>query len=426
MNLNLFIGNLLMQITFIFAFIRINKTEKDWNIKKHIIISIIFIVSAIAWMALNQILNNAITSLIFLLYFIVLFKFTFGMPLKKVVINILVIWTIFVIFDVVIMLCISLLHDLNVISEAYNHTFIATLFLLVASITFYSIKPIVRQLEKFLSKILKVNFSLLKLITIVAFFVALAIICYVNLDFFKVPLIINTTIIIFLFVVIFIVNQEYKIYTLIEKNNNILENNKKLTKVVDENRIFKHNLTSKLNGVKSVVNKDAKNLINEIILSYNNKYETIKDLSKIPDGINGIVYEKIYSLKDENVSIVTSNQLKDNLIQSISPKSYSLLCETLGVCLDNALEAVVDSKDKALLLNIEDAGKEIKIEIINTFSNEIDIDALGTMNYTTKKKGHGLGLFSLFERNNLRIKTKIINDTFRNEIFIKKLENKNQ
>lgn len=84
------------------------------------------------------------------------------------------------------------------------------------------------------------------------------------------------------------------------------------------------------------------------------------------------------------------------------------MCDALGVSLDNALEAASNSKDKMIYMNFYESEEEILIMIENSFSNNLDIDKLGTVNYSTKKIKSGIGLFSILNRNrvvtNARVK----------------------
>ena len=92
---------------------------------------------------------------------------------------------------------------------------------------------------------------------------------------------------------------------------------------------------------------------------------------------------------------------------------------------DNALESAKNTKEKLVYLEFKETDTEIKITVINTFSGGVDLDCLGEVNYTSKKKGHGLGLYSLF-RKNLNIKTSIKNNLFINDIAIKKSQAKSE
>jgi hypothetical protein len=215
-------------------------------------------------------------------------------------------------------------------------------------------------------------------------------------------------------------NREYNNYELKLTNEYLIKNNEFYLTIINDYRILKHNLIHQLNGVKSVSNKKGQDLINELIKEYNNNTKTVQDMKKMPMGISGIVYEKIYGFENSNLSIGIDNNINSNVFEMLTPKSYNLLCEALGVLLDNALEATEKTKEKILMIDMKETTEAYHIKIINTFKTILDIDSIGTLKYSTKKTGHGIGLFSLIGRKKLKIKTSIINDLFFNEIIVEK------
>ena len=126
--------------------------------------------------------------------------------------------------------------------------------------------------------------------------------------------------------------------------------------------------------------------------------------------------------KEENLNITTINHIDEHILEKITPKSYNLLCEALGVVLDNAMEAAKESEDKIVYLHFTEVEDQIKIKVMNTYTGIIDIEKLGTINYTSKKKGHGIGLFSLIEKKKLDIRNSLKNNFFITNIAINKLE----
>ena len=209
-----------------------------------------------------------------------------------------------------------------------------------------------------------------------------------------------------------------KIYN--EALKNLLNNNLYYVDLNSKNRIFKHNIIHKLDGVKTVANDKVKKLVNDIIKEYNLSSLPNKEIDNLPNGINGLICQKIYSNKSKKLNFAINNYLKSDLFEILTPKNYNKLCETLGICLDNAINASLKTKDKVLQIVILENDDNIFIKIINTFKSEIEIDNLGKLNYTTKREGQGLGLYSIFMKKGVKIKTSIINNLFENQLIIKK------
>lgn len=210
-------------------------------------------------------------------------------------------------------------------------------------------------------------------------------------------------------------NNELKII-----NKNLIKNNDFYITVVNDYRVLKHNIIHQLNGIKSVSNKKATTLINDLMEEYNTNFKNLKIEAKMPSGINGIVYEKIYTYPNQDFRLEIDNSIESDIFNNLTPKSYNLLCEALGVLLDNALEASEKSKEKIIMIDMKETEESYNIKIINTFDEILDLEKIGTMKYTTKNYGHGIGLYSLIGRKKLKIKTSIINDLFFNEIIIEK------
>jgi|GEM_PF-3413220 len=416
---------ILMQFIFLICYKKvINKSNKIKT--NRLIFGTIFIFAyGYLWDIMKIYIPTFQVSLISLIFLISLCYFIYKKSPKETIIKTTLIWSTFFLLDFILIIIMSIL--LNFINIDLN------VFFIIGSLCMYLIEYLLFRSKKFqlffkkVSNILiKINNSYIKIIAIAFVIILLASICFTDLDHLELTSIITVFMIIFLFLITIIIKQEYSIYTIKEKNDNLLANNGKFLKNINNDRAFKHNLTNKLLGVKSVVDQKGKDLINDIIQEYNSGYDPIIHISEIPDGINGIVYEKLSILHDKQVNVEVDNCLDFELLDIISARSYNLLVECLGVCLDNAIEAVINAKEKVLMICINEEEENIVLEIINTFSHSIDVDKLGMIDYTTKsRKGHGLGLFSLFEKKNVTVQTHIINNTFRNMIYIKKT-NKNQ
>ena len=202
---------------------------------------------------------------------------------------------------------------------------------------------------------------------------------------------------------------------------NLLENNNYYISENTKNRVFRHNIIHKLNSIKSVGDKSVNKLINDIIKE--NKISSINvDADLLPNGINGIISNIIYNRNTKDFNIVISNCLHSNLLEVLSPRKYNKLCEMLGVCLENAMGACEKTKEKILQIMILEDDSNVTINITNTFNSKLEVDKIGSLNYTTKNKGHGLGLYSLFEKRNVIVKSSIVNDLFKTKLIIKKIK----
>ena len=124
------------------------------------------------------------------------------------------------------------------------------------------------------------------------------------------------------------------------------------------------------------------------------------------------------------VSLDVSSTIKGKL-NNLDIEQSKLICNLIGVYLDNAIEASRESGKK--LIGIEIYKLEDKVEFVfsNTFKDqEIDLDKVDKNGYTTKGKNHGRGRYlakRLIEKNDwVSADTKIMNNMYIQKVIIDK------
>ena len=200
----------------------------------------------------------------------------------------------------------------------------------------------------------------------------------------------------------------------------------KYEKTIDEDRINKHELLNDLLILKSLNKNNSKEyneLLNNLIDKFTNKGIKIKNVYKLPSGLKGILYYKLYGLEEKgyDININVSNKTI-NLLKKINNNDYINLNKIVGIVIDNAIEASSKTNNKYILIDIyNDNG--IVIEISNSFKGKVDINSINDKYYSTKGKNRGLGLFiinKLIKSSNISYE-QIINDSiFTTIIKIKK------
>jgi hypothetical protein len=212
-----------------------------------------------------------------------------------------------------------------------------------------------------------------------------------------------------------ITNQEY----LKKSNERLVEYNDNYTKFLDEYKIYKHNINNKLVGMKAFGNKKINALIDDLLEEENTFTIKNNSLYNLPNGIKGIVAEKLYDL---NINVIVTNKIKTDPFINLSPKSFNSVSECIGIALDNAIEASKETEEPVIIMDIYEDNNEIYVRIGNNFCNDIDINKLGQKYYSTKNRGSGLGLFSIKHNKIVKEKISIINNIFYIELKIKKHE----
>ena len=342
--------------------------------------------------------------------------------LKETIIYSIFIWLIGMLLDIAVaLICSAVMNYVN--NDVISLYALVVIFSFVLQV-FYNLmartKPL-KKLAKFFFKIfdkVKVEFVVLGLVSIIL----------VILGTFSVNSLDNEVLQIFIFgfsILLFLSALLY-VYSKYQKEVNsetislLLQNNKFYSNLNIETRQFKHNLIHKLDGVKSYGDDKVKKLIDEIILDCNLLTKNNKELDKLPLGLNGFIYQKVYQVDYKTLNIAIDNSLKNDLLDILKPKTYNKLCEVLGVMLDNALEATLASKEKLLYICIEENEHCVELLLNNSFESDLNLDKLGNINYTTKGSNHGIGIFSTFRNKTVKTKIKIVNNLFETKIVVNK------
>ncbi len=421
LNIFQFLMVLISQASLLYTFEKLSNTK----LKHSKLLLLIVLISSLIEANISHFINSPINGFISLIYFWVLCILFSKMKLKAIIFYLIIIWLMGILIDLSLMLILNILQN-YIFFLPFNLSYIKPICTIVMSIIMILLSRS-SKIKKLLSKAMrnyeKLNYSYINLFLILCLYFILGAMGIVNIqNKVMVPILTILAILFTLTIIKFVLNN-YDILVLKETNDLLIKNNEFYLKLLEDYRILKHNLTSQLLGLKTVSNQKAKDLIDDLIKKYNDSFKTTNDMRNIPSGLTGIIYEKIYHFNHKELKVTVDNKVRNKVFDILSAHSYNMLCEAIGIILDNAMEAAVESKDKIIYLKFRESKESIKVTIMNTFSGTIDLEKLGTVNYTSKKKGHGLGLYSLIHRNRLQIKTSIKNNFFMNELLIEKTKN---
>ncbi len=196
---------------------------------------------------------------------------------------------------------------------------------------------------------------------------------------------------------IMVIYNEHKVKKEVSKTEALLDFISGYENKIEEDRINKHEMLNNLLILKSYDNKNSKNFndtLDDLINTYNKKGIDIKNISKLPSGLKGIIYYKVSEIRNKNlnVSINISKQLSSYL-SKLDSKTYAVVCKIVGITFDNAIEAAEKSNEKIINFDVYEEKDKIVIEIDNTYKEKIDLSKINHKNYSTKGKGRGLGLY---------------------------------
>lgn len=387
------------------------------NIICLIFMSIILVVS-------NMSNFNSIKLIISLLTKIVLIKLFYKISNYRSFYYSLVFWILLMIIEIIATIFITSLNITSPEEFITKHFSLKMIFTFSMCVIQYLIVliPFIKKAINFgYKKTSQISFNTSLFLLIIACMTSLAILNTFNMDRMGshyVVLCIVVILFILSLLIIFLINKQHKLQDLNEK---ILENNNTYIEIADNYATLRHNIINQFLTIKSVSNKKTQSLIDEMINDYETQYKVITNVHKIPKGLKGIIYQKIYQLDDKDIKVNVVNSLKNDPFLKLKPKKYNDLCEIIGILIDNAVEGAVTSHEKVIYIEFDQIknSKDINIVIINTFNGEIDLDLFGDRHYTTKKTGHGIGVNYVLKKNAFEISNKIINNLFKVEIKIK-------
>jgi len=387
----------------------------------------VFLLAGTLQAYMNKLNLQVLGAVFTIIYCYTLFKYLYRCEKTKARNYSIIIWIISLLLDVVVMVTVNIMGILTYCEEdLLLIKSVGTTFMSIVLLITSNIKPVIYFFNKIELKMEKLQITMNHITTLIISYLLIGYMTSENINnkFTVITLLIIGISV--LIITILFISMKYQILNF-KKTNEILEKNDIVNRrIITQYRILKHNLESQLIGVKSVSNKEAQALINDLIQEYNASFYIKHHINEMPSGINGLVFEKLYNYHKKELNITITNKIKKNILEEVGPRSYNLFCEALGVTLDNALEASIKSKEKLIYLEFKETDEKLIIKIMNTFTGHIELDKLGTVHYTSKETGHGFGLFSLIGRKNLTITTSIKNNLFINLIEVKKKTDKSR
>jgi len=220
-----------------------------------------------------------------------------------------------------------------------------------------------------------------------------------------------------------ILSNKYKKHILEIKETQLKQDLELYSKVASEYKELKHNLMNDFLIIKSKLSKKEQPFINEVINKYKSNYEWVNSVTDIPEGLQGLVFLKKNQAELKNIHFNLEYNVNKKIENTFEINNNFKLYETLGILFDNAIEGASESKEKIINVVFSCEKTSFIINIMNTFSNDIDLEKIGNKDYSTKNRGSGIGLNYLKkQKNKFTIKQTIINNIFSSEIIINKNE----
>lgn len=394
---------------FTYFFSRIVDEPRQINYK----IIFVFIIGVIIQTLIKTYDIMELSIISYFLFYPFLFYLIKPMKLKKLFYHTLVIWGIALLLDFIMMLVVSGIGNYIFLKayESYLFKLIPTIIIFFVFCNIANLSFVKKGVNKIYNAISKIKYADFSLILFSGFIFLVGMILVTNISHYNIAIIISIILILTIVAFALLIKSKFdgienRIFV-----ESLKENNYAYLKMETEQEILKHNLIAKILAVKSVANKKARLLLDDLVLEFNNNIDFNGKIKVIPYGLNGIISQKLNDYY-EKIDIKISNNINRDIFDVLSPKRYNVLVEKLSILIDNAIEACLNSIEKVLIINLTDENGYIFIEVKNTFSGEIDIEHLGNLRYSTKGKKRGLGLYSTFRNNEVSVNVKLVNNYF--------------
>jgi two-component system sensor histidine kinase AgrC len=247
---------------------------------------------------------------------------------------------------------------------------------------------------------------------------------------FSIDMIIDLLLVFIVFnLALIIFDEKNKTENYIKNHQKIVEYSEFTEGLLTEYKSFIHEYKNKLIIIKDLAtprNKELHSYIDSILnVKASEKYNYLMDIKNIPiQGIKGLINYKLIKMKELNINaeVYVSESVATLKNSSMDIKEKNNLYTILGVILDNAIEASLESEDKMVSLQFFKEDNDINIILANTFKN-VNLDCLEEKGFSTKGENRGIGLYLVKEivkhSDCIKKETSIINNFFVQKIIIK-------
>ena len=417
----LYLFNLVSTYFMFLGYSFISKEKFKYNFK-----NIVCVIITSTLFLINNNHNSTIIKVpIIILNLLIFFKIVFNGRLRNIVIYTFTLYLALVFFDFMFSFIFHWLNAITAPDLSRNYLIMGGFTLLITFLTSLFCKlKFVRKFSDLIINLSKNNYvNVLVISLIILFIVILSTKLSLEYDYEK--FLFNLLLLsVFLFFIVFAFVKNYLAQKEKQEKETLLEFISKYEKIIDENRINKHEMLNNLIILRSFEDKNTEEynkVLDDLIVTYDNNSDAcIKNISKLTTGLKGILYYKINDMRNKNINLnVNISKRVSSPLEKLPLDEYVILYRIIGIVMDNALEASIKSKEKFVMIEVFEQNDNVIIIIENSYNNKVNINDLKKKNFSTKGKSRGLGLYIA---NMLLKKSKHIEMTqHAEELFITKL-----
>lgn len=343
----------------------------------------------------NFIISKGVISILLLLISI---KIIFNDNVRKSVICTLIFYLILAIFDFIFSFVFYWFNEITITDISQECLIVGSFSLVLTFMAAMVCK--MKSVKEICKKMIEISKSSYVNITIIFLTIFFIIILSTKLSLeynFQKYFLDTLLLLIFLFFFVFALVKNYLAQKEKREKEVLLDFISKYEKIIDENRENKHEMLNNLIILRSFDDRNDSEydkVINELIVRYGkNSGETVKNISKLPKGLKGILYYKMNDMKQKHINLTVSiSQRVSSPLEKLETEEYVILSKIVGIIMDNALEAALKSKDKSVFIEVYEQNGIVIMVIENSCDSIVNVNDIKKKNFSTKGTGRGLGL----------------------------------
>lgn len=335
---------------------------------------------------------------------IILFKIINKDKLSKVLINAFFIYIIFAVGEMLFAIIFVML--LNVNQEFIQNNYIGILFanisILMIVLCFIQvpfIKKIITKIiewytnQKFINNVVLIILGLLMMFFFILY-------NYEKIESKEIFFLNNMF---FVGVIVFIISffkEKTENNKLTTEYDQLIDYVKTYEEMIEEKSKNQHEYNNQLILIREMLgtrNKKIKEYIDGILSSEKGLDESnwLNKFKNIPNGgLKGLIHYKVSEMlkKGIKVYIDINENVNTKKINKYLKDNLSDVSKIIGVYLDNAREAALESNDQYIIIEAECNEGQLDFSISNTYKGDINLNKVDSMGYSKKGKGRGYGL----------------------------------
>lgn len=350
------------------------------------------------------VVNMFITkSLKFILIYIIMclfFYYNFGEKNKIIALFVrtLIIYVVMIISDVFSSIILMQFDFSSMMNKINYLKALGTLLNSVSMFILFNLDKLVIIIKKILTIIVSSKNSVVFTFCFLTFIAIIIIDCF-HKDYATIStFLLSSVILIFLiFLIAILLYQYFKRKTAEDEKQQLQALMHEYENVLNQTSENRHEMLNDLLILRSIADKNSSEFtrtLDGIIRQYDTKkFKKYTSLAKLPTGVKGMIYYKIAFIKENEINFDTVvNGVDYAKFEAMDKELYYKVCKILGILMDNAIDACVDSDKKKLVVSVYTENEDLCVEIDNSYSGIIDTDEIKKKGYTTKGKNHGYGL----------------------------------